>query len=93
MYTNSRRPEKDGKRRNLREGLPAYAYSRYSCYALLLNIKYSNLKQFESTRLSQINFRLIGLLHFYLIRIVFFFFFLFSFKFVVIYCLIDYFFG
>lgn len=29
MYTNYKLFDRDGRKKNLREGLPAYAYSRY----------------------------------------------------------------
>lgn len=29
MYTNYKPFDRDGRKKNLREGLPAYAYSRY----------------------------------------------------------------
>lgn len=29
MYTNYKQFDRDGRKKNLREGLPAYAYSRY----------------------------------------------------------------
>lgn len=47
MYANNNPFDKDGKKKNLREGLPAYAYSRYllicffllCCVGLLTDIK------------------------------------------------------
>lgn len=35
MYANYKLFDRDGRKKNLREGLPAYAYSRYVCRIII----------------------------------------------------------